>query len=114
MEINLFNTAGLGIFFTLKGATGFPGETKARQKKLGESRLRQVIFHAKTGKSIIVLDSADICLLDRPASLIQILISKIRDLEYLSGLNSQSSTDLSSVEIDVPKHLEVLLERFRL
>ncbi|HEY9853372.1 MAG TPA: hypothetical protein V6D28_28120 [Leptolyngbyaceae cyanobacterium] len=43
MEVNLFNTTGLGIFFTLKGATGFPERGKeTRQQQLSEARLRQI------------------------------------------------------------------------
>ncbi len=104
MEINLFNCAGLGLFFTLNGATGFPDhEATTRQKKIGDARLRQVLFHARTGKSIIVFDKNDIFQLDKPATLIQLLIRKIRDIEQLSGLPTQSC-DLPK-EIDLPSHL---------
>jgi hypothetical protein len=112
MEINLFQTVGVGVFFTLKGATGFPERNGIRQKKLSEARLRQALFHARTGKSIVVLDVSDIFLLDKPASLAKILIRKIRDLEYLSGLPSKEIYGESEVEVDVPKHLEYLLKRF--
>jgi len=107
MEINLFRTTGLGIFFTLNGATGFPNRDQSnRQRKLSDARLRQALFHARTGKSIIVLDSQDIFELDKPASLIQILIRKIRDIEHLSGLSIETC---NPYEVDLPKHLGTLI-----
>ena len=107
MEVSLFRTTGLGIFFTLKGATGFPDrEQKNRQRKLSDARLRQALFHARTGKSIIVFDSQDIFELDKPASLIQILTRKIRDIEHLSGLSIETC---NPYEVDLPKHLGTLI-----
>lgn len=109
MEVNLFNTAGLGIFFTLKGATGFPERGQnTRQKQLSEARLRQALFHARSGKAIVVLDIEDIFELDKPASLIQILIRKIRDIEHLSGLTIEPCANL--IEVDLPKHLKPIIK----
>ena len=111
MEINLPQTTGLGIFFTLKGATGFPRrEDEVRQKQLKEARMRQVLFRAKTGKAIVVLDVEDIFALDKPASLIQILISKIRDLDHLSGLSPLEPCE--ALELDLPRHLAPLVDKF--
>ena len=109
MEINLFSTTGLGIFFTLNGATGFPKKgQESRQKALSEARSMQALFHARTGKAIVVLDQDDIFTLDKPGSLLQILISKIHDLEDLSGLAIEPCE--SPVEVDLPAHLKELLE----
>ena|GEM_PF-824950 len=111
MEINLFQTTGLGVFFTLNGASGFPERgADTRQKQLKESKMRQVLFHAKTGKVVVLLDAEDIFALDKPASFIQILISKIRDLDYLSGLASLEPCE--TPELDLPKHLAPLTDKF--
>jgi hypothetical protein len=108
MEISLFRTTGLGIFFTLNGATCFPYKGQnSRQQTLSEARSMQVLFHARTGKAIIVLDKEDIFKLDQPGSLIQILISKIRDIEHLSGLAIEPCEN--PVEVDLPAHLKKLL-----
>jgi hypothetical protein len=67
---------------------------------------RQIIFHAKTNKIIVVLDKNDILELDKNGTLIQIIIRKIRDLFELSGLPTTSATDF--YEIDLPIHLKSL------
>ncbi|MDZ7961493.1 MAG: hypothetical protein RMY34_27045 [Aulosira sp. DedQUE10] len=45
MDLNL-KGAGLGIFITLNGATGFPKLGSSRQRAVSDCRLRQIIFHA--------------------------------------------------------------------
>lgn len=72
--------------------------------------MRQVLFHAKTGKAIVVLDVEDIFALDKPASFIQILISKIRELDYLSGLEPLEPCE--DPVFDLPKHLKPLIDEF--
>ena len=112
MEVNLFSTTGLGIFFTLKGATGFPKRDQTeRQQKLSEARLRQALFHARTGKTVVVLDAQDIFELDRPASLIQILTRKIRDVEHLSGLVTEPCSD--TLTADLPSHLAPIISHLQ-
>lgn len=100
MSLNLTNT-GLGIFFTLNGASGFPKEGEARQQKIGNARLRQVVFHASTKKAIVVLDKNDILTLNQNGSLITLLIRKIRDLHELSGFPTAPIEEL--VEVDLPE-----------
>ncbi len=112
MEINLPSTTGLGIFFTLNGASGFPKRgQESRQQKLGDARLRQALFHARTGKTIIVLDSQDIFELDKTASLIQILAKKVQDVEHLSGLAIEPCSDL--IAVDLPSHLAPIISHLR-
>lgn len=108
MELNLSSTVGLGVFFTLKGATGFPDSNDSRQRAIRDSRLRQVIFHAKTQKLIVVLDKNDIFTLSKNGSLIQLLVRKIRDLCELSGLPTCPVEQIE--EIDLPAHLKHLCE----
>lgn len=97
--------AGLGIFFTLKGAAGFPERNStSRQRKISDCRLRQVLFHARTDKFIIVLDKEDIFELGKNGTLLQILTRKIRDLRELSGLSTVPIEQFQ--EIDLPPHLE--------
>ena len=100
ISLNLTNT-GLGIFFTLNGASGFPQVGESRQQKIGNARLRQVIFYASTKKAIVVLDKNDILTLNQNGSLITLLIRKIRDLHELSGLATAPVEEL--VEVDLPE-----------
>ncbi|MGJ5628229.1 hypothetical protein [Nostoc sp. CALU 1950] len=108
LDLNLSSTVGLGIFFTLNGAAGFPQSGDTRQRAISDCRLRQVIFHAKTQKRIVVLDKNDIFELGKNGSLIQILVRKIRDLDELSGLPTTSVEQTQ--EIDLPDHLKHLYE----
>ncbi|MEM8674763.1 MAG: hypothetical protein AAGF83_12945 [Cyanobacteria bacterium P01_G01_bin.67] len=102
-----YTGAGLGIFFTLKGATGFPDKKSSRQRKISDCRLRQALFHAQTGKFIVVLDKDEILQLGKNGTLLQILTRKIRDLRELSGLPTVPIEQFK--EIDLPPHLEELL-----
>jgi len=107
MENNL-RGAGLGIFITIKGASGFPRRGDPRQRRVSDCRLRQIIFHAKTNKIIVVMDKEDIFELGNNGALLLILIRKIRDLFELSGLDTTPVQN--HVEIDVPPHLATLRE----
>ncbi|WP_217901469.1 hypothetical protein [Pseudanabaena sp. SR411] len=93
--------AGLGIFFTLNGASSFPKRNQARQQTIGNARLRQVVFHASTKKVIIVLDKDDIFTLNQSGSLITLLIRKTRDLHELSGVPNAPVEEF--VEADLPE-----------
>lgn len=106
MEHNLTST-GLGIFLTLQGATGFPKNPQSRQRGVKDCLLRQIIFHAKTGKYIIVLDQQDIFSLAQPGSLLLLLSRKIKELQELSGLPTQPIQNLN--EIDLPDYLKNIL-----
>lgn len=102
-----YTGAGLGIFFTLKGATGFPDRnSSSRQRKISDCRLRQALFHAKTGKFIVVLDQEDILKLGKNGTLLQTLTRKIRDLRELSGIPTVPIEQF--IETDLPPHLEEL------
>jgi hypothetical protein len=104
MEINLRQQSGLGIFFSLAGATGFP-EKETRQRSLRDAKLRQVLFTEKTGKRIIVLSKKDIFSLGENASLTKIIVRKIRDIGENAGLET---LPVSVEEIDLPAHLQEL------
>lgn len=109
MENELLRNAGLGIFVTLNGATGFPQRnSKERQKKVSDCRLLQIIFHARTNKIIIVLDKEDLLELSKNGTLIELLIRKIKDLSELSGLPT-ASVENCQEDVDLPPHLQILL-----
>lgn len=107
MEHNL-RGAGLGIFVTLNGASGFPKRDSTRQRAISDCRLRQIIFHARTNKIIIVLDKEDLFQLTKNGTLIELLTRKIRDLSELSGLPTTPIEQFQ--EIDLPAHLKILLD----
>ena len=106
LDMNWGKTGFLGVFFSLKGATGFPepGDDVAR-RKIGQACLRQVIFHAKTGKSVIVLDRKDIASLTKPGMLIVLMKRKIEEIEELRGRDiSPEILQLSPL----PQHLKAV------
>ena len=107
LNITFCNTVGLGIFFTLEGASGFPMKGGNRVTCFKDSRLCQLLFYAKTNKKIIVLDKNDILELDRSGSLIRIIISKVKEIEEASGLPTVSSEE--PIDIDLPSYLKDLM-----
>lgn len=110
LHFNLHNTSGLGIFFTLKGASGFPKPNSRRRKRsLSDARLRQAIFMASCNKPIIVFDENDIYELNNSGSLFQMLRDKIRDVEQLSGISIGPQLDTPR-ECDLPTHLQGLIQ----
>ncbi|GCL38374.1 hypothetical protein H6F47_08595 [Sphaerospermopsis sp. FACHB-1094] len=100
--------AGLGIFVTLNGASGFPKRGDSRQRKASDCRLTQVVFHAKTNKIIVVLEKEDLLELTKNGSLIEVLTRKIRDLSELSGLSTAPVDNYQ--DIDLPPHLQSIYE----
>jgi hypothetical protein len=107
MNLELCDTVGLGIFFTIEGAAGFPKRDGRRILGVRDARLCQLLFHAKTGKKIIVLDKDDIFELDSNGALIRILIRKVKELEQSSGMATVSVKEL--IEIDLPMHLREVI-----
>ena len=107
MSIELCSTVGLGVFFTIEGAAGFPKRGEERINCVRYARLCQVIYHARSGKKIIVLDRNDIFELDKNGALIRILMRKVKELEELSGLPTASGSEL--VDIDLPDYLKELM-----
>lgn len=95
--------AGLGIFFTRHGATGFPSDPDTPLRKLASAQATQIIFHAKTGKYVIVLDAADIRRLGEPGALVDLLERKIRAVEEWTGLPIEPIEN--EEEIVLPVHL---------
>jgi len=104
METNL-PIVGLGVFFSLHGATGFP-LTGARQRGIRDCRLRQALFFAKTGRPVVVFDKKDISELRANGTLPILLARKIRDIAELGGLPTVTAVDIQ--EVDLPKHLKDL------
>ena len=106
MESNLTG-CGLGIFFTLEGATGFPTtEQSSRQRAVRDCKLRQVIFHAKTQKYIVVFDKDEILKLGKNGTFVTMLTRKIREIQELSGIPPEPVENFQ--EIDLPAHLKEL------
>jgi len=105
-------TVHLGVFFTRNGASGFPtrphSENRAvRQRSLQNARATQVIFHALSGKFVVVLEDEDLQQLVKKGALPRILEAKIRDVEDASGLSFQFDED--GTETDLPSHLSQYL-----
>jgi hypothetical protein len=105
IQLNLEKSIGIGIFFTINGATGFPKRNGVRKRTISDCWFRQVLFYAKTNKPIIVLDSEDIFTLDKNGSLITLLERKIGEIEKLTGLPTESE---QLIDVDLPAHLSTL------
>jgi len=106
VENKFQNQCQLGIFFTRQGATGFPKTNDKRQRILKDAKATQIIFHAKTGKYIIVFDHEDIVKLILPGALPSLIRSKINDVEDVSGLSLKYDEDLNEMD-DLPPHLAI-------
>ena len=97
-------SVGLGIFLTLMGATGFPTLGKV-EKKVYASRLRQVLYFARYGTPVVVLDWADCQELLKPGGLVRILRAKVENVEKLPC--EVGATPLAAIPL--PKHLRRLV-----
>lgn len=106
MDHNLSH-AGLGIFFTLKGASGFPRPGKT-VKGLRDCRMRQVIYFAKTSKPVIVFDEHDIKQLSSSGALPILIRRKIKEISELTGLSTVPVPQFK--EIVLPEYLKKLLK----
>lgn len=101
-------TSDLGVFFSRFGATGFPRSENSKQgshrkRVLRDAQATQIIFHAKTGKYVVVLDHQDIQRLTQPGALPRILEAKIREVEEWTGLPLEFDEEWK--ETDLPPHL---------
>jgi hypothetical protein len=99
-----FKSTKLGIFFTLNGATGFPIKGRKRQNQIGQARLCQVMFHASSGRYVVVFDLKDILQLNSNGSFMRLLRWKIDDIQQQSGLPTPDVDEIVK-EIDLPPHL---------
>lgn len=98
-------TAKLGVFFTRNGYTGGPKRGSDRKRILRDAQATQILFHAKTGKFVVVLDDNDLRELKNPGSLPKILKAKIRAVEAWTGLSISFDEDLVERN-DLPPHLQ--------
>ena len=98
---------GLGVFFTLHGATGFP-KSESPKRSLGACQLRQVLYYAKTDKAIIVFNLHDISSLNRAGALPKLIARKVRALSELSGHPFDPSPP--PTEVMLPPHISTLLD----
>lgn len=103
LQQEMYGAAGMGVFFTISGATGFPEPGEAAQQKIGDARLRQALFHARTGKPVVVFTAAEILELDEPGALILALERKIEDIGLLPG--TVTANVKVKKECQLPKHL---------
>ncbi len=97
-------SVGLGVFLSLKGATGFPRPGKP-EGKVHASRLRQVLFFARYRTPVVVLDWDDCQELLKPGGLVRLLRAKIENVEKLPCEVPPSP----SSSLPLPKHLQGLV-----
>lgn len=101
------DTCYLGVFFSRTRATGF--DDKASVRVLRDARATQVIFHAETGKYIVVLEHNDLLELMNRGSLLKLLEEKIRDAEAAAGILRPDMDIDEYNEVSLPSHLRKYL-----
>lgn len=94
--------AHLGVFISHTPASGFP-KRKRKERTLRDSRATQSLFHAKTGKYVIVIDHDDLVKIRKGANIAKILEAKIREVEASSGIELEFNENWE--EMLLPRHL---------
>lgn len=102
-------TAGLGIFLTLNGATGFPRRAGKRVKGFADARFWQALFYARERKPVIVFDWQDVRSLGDPGSLPILIREKVREVENMTGV-AASANVADVAEVSLPSYLEAALK----
>ena len=94
----------LGVIVSRLGATGFPDlDNPGSKRLLRDAYATQVLFHAKTGKYVVVLDDSDIQRLTEVGGLAKVLGAKIRAVEEAGHLPVPE--DGSWQQVSLPAHL---------
>lgn len=106
LDYNLVH-AGLGVFFTWRGASGFPKQPERAAKTLRDSRMRQVIYYAKTSRPIVVFDHFDLIQLSTNGSLPLLLRRKVKEIAELTGLPTAPVSEWR--EVLLPDYLQILI-----
>lgn len=99
LQVHLPNTTALGVLVSLSGITGAGG------RSLSDAALTQVLFYARTGKPIVVLDVDDLDRLLDPGGLVRLLEEKIRSIEEKVVAGSR---DAPPFEVVLPARLKAL------
>lgn len=107
MDYNLPH-AGLGVFLTWAGASGFPQRLGRASRVLRDCRMRQVIYFARTSKPVIVFDECDIRQLSTSGSLPLLIRRKVREISELTGLPTAPVNEFKQVVL--PDYLGKLLK----
>jgi hypothetical protein len=107
IEISMKYSCDIGVFFTVKGASGFPRDPGTHQTKVSECRLLQVLAMAKSGIRVVVFDLDEIKTLVQAGSLPVALQRKIKDIEAING-RWLPSTSPDVQLVDLPEHLKGL------
>ncbi len=104
LQNKYFAQCHLGVFFTRKGATGFPSGDEDQQRQLRDARATQILFHVMTqNKFIVVLDHEHLLRLGEDGALISMLEVLIRDVEDRLGTYIQFSEDWQELDV-LPEH----------
>lgn len=97
------DTAHLGVFISRTPATGFAHAENISSRSLRDARATQALFHAKTGKYVIVVDHRNLEQIKQGMPFVRILEAKIREVEASSGLDLTFTENWK--EVLLPKHL---------
>ena len=103
LQNKFVDTAHLGVFISRTTATGFPKSTKSALRSLRDARATQALYHARTGKYVILIEHANLKQIKEGVPFVKILEAKIRDVEASTGIVLSFSEDWK--EVLLPKHL---------
>lgn len=102
-EQNFGARAGLAVFFTLEGATGWKTPMKP-----SDARIRQIVHAARTERAVVVLDEDDVFRLDEPGALLEILAAKV---DEVFKMTAGKTADLDGYgPVNLPNRLTQLLQ----
>jgi len=103
-------SVGLGVLVCPSGATGHPTPGR-RAPSLRQARLHQVLYEAKTGTPIVVLDQSDMDAFAVAGGLLRRLSFRRRELQQLHGLSEPIME--GPIEVDLPSHMTAAAEWLR-
>lgn len=76
---------GLAVFFTIKGASGFPNTKNGKVGALRNAYMHQALYYARKGIPVVVLDYDDVIQMSAPGALLAVIRQRIDDLRTLTG-----------------------------
>ncbi len=97
------NTVGLGIFVSLKGASGFSTKKgKAAGIALRHCRLSQALFYAAENTPVIVLTREDLDAMTSAGGLVELLCTKVSEVEHMRPVLTDPG---KPKDVPIPAHL---------
>lgn len=95
----------IGIFFTMRGASGFPSKSKSSLRKVSDCWLSQLLFYARYQRFVLVFDLGDIDELCQEGSFVRFLKQKMDAVRTQYGKYTEPQLVARGADLDLPDHL---------